>query len=45
MELEAAPLLGEHVAAVLSDWLGLPAEKTVELGRDGAIERSGRVAR
>jgi formyl-CoA transferase len=32
-----APLLGEHNAAVLGDWLGLSADELAKLRKDGII--------
>jgi formyl-CoA transferase len=36
-EVKPAPLLGEHTAAVLADWLGLDADAVAALRRDGII--------
>ncbi len=37
VELEAAPLLGEHTEAVLVEWLGLSAVEITQLKSNGAI--------
>ena len=37
VEVQAAPLLGEHTELVLKDWLNLPAGRLAELQREGAI--------
>ena len=36
-EIKSAPLLGEHTAAVLADWLGLDATAVATLRQDGII--------
>jgi crotonobetainyl-CoA:carnitine CoA-transferase CaiB-like acyl-CoA transferase len=36
-EVKPAPLLGEHTADVLADWLGLDADAVAGLRRDGII--------
>jgi crotonobetainyl-CoA:carnitine CoA-transferase CaiB-like acyl-CoA transferase len=36
-KVEPAPLLGEHTAEVLSDWLGLDAAAVAQLRRDGIV--------
>jgi crotonobetainyl-CoA:carnitine CoA-transferase CaiB-like acyl-CoA transferase len=36
-EVKSAPLLGEHTAEVLTDWLGLGADAVTDLRRDGII--------
>jgi formyl-CoA transferase len=36
-EVKSAPLLGEHTAEVLADWLGLDAEAVAGLRRDGIV--------
>ncbi len=36
-EVKAAPLLGEHTAEVLGDWLGLDADAVAGLHRDGVV--------
>jgi crotonobetainyl-CoA:carnitine CoA-transferase CaiB-like acyl-CoA transferase len=35
--ISAAPLLGEHTAAVLGNWLGLSGEEVATLKRDGIV--------
>ncbi len=37
VEVEAAPLLGEHTEMVLGEWLGLSAAETAQLKREGAV--------
>ena len=37
--VKPAPLLGEHTAEVLADWLGLDAAAVAELRRDGIVLR------
>src|SRR5258708_3519185 len=36
-EVKSAPLLGEHTAEVLADWLGLPAASGAALREDGIV--------
>ena len=36
-EVKSAPLLGEHTAAVLADWLGLDATAVATLRQDGIV--------
>jgi formyl-CoA transferase len=36
-KVTSAPLLGEHTAEVLADWLGLDAEAVAGLRRDGIV--------
>ena len=36
-EVKSAPLLGEHTAAVLADWLGLDATAVATLHQDGIV--------
>lgn len=36
-EIKPAPLLGEHTAEVLADWLGLDAAAVADLRRDGVV--------
>ena len=36
-EVKSAPLLGEHTAEVLADWLGLDAEAVAGLRADGIV--------
>jgi crotonobetainyl-CoA:carnitine CoA-transferase CaiB-like acyl-CoA transferase len=36
-EVKSAPLLGEHTAEVLADWLGLDADAVAGLRRDGIV--------
>src|SRR6266446_4617451 len=36
-EVRSAPLLGEHTAEVLADWLGLDAEAVAALRQDGIV--------
>src|SRR5882757_8203427 len=36
-EVKSAPLLGEHTAEVLSDWLGLDADAVAGLRQDGIV--------
>ena len=36
-EVKPAPLLGEHTAEVLADWLGLDADAVAGLRRDGIV--------
>jgi formyl-CoA transferase len=36
-EVKSAPLLGEHTAEVLADWLGLDAEAVAGLRKDGIV--------
>jgi len=36
-KVEPAPLLGEHTAEVLSDWLGLDAAAVAQLRQDGVV--------
>jgi len=36
-EVRPAPLLGEHTAEVLADWLGLDADAVTGLRRDGIV--------
>jgi crotonobetainyl-CoA:carnitine CoA-transferase CaiB-like acyl-CoA transferase len=36
-EVKSAPLLGEHTAELLTDWLGLDADAVADLRRDGII--------
>ena len=36
-EVKAAPLLGEHTAEVLADWLGFDADKVAGLRQDGIV--------
>jgi formyl-CoA transferase len=36
-EVKAAPLLGEHTAEVLADWLGLDSESVLALRREGVV--------
>ena len=36
-EVKSAPLLGEHTAEVLADWLGLDAAAVAELRQDGIV--------
>ena len=36
-KVEPAPLLGEHTAEVLSDWLGLDAAAVAQLRQDGIV--------
>jgi crotonobetainyl-CoA:carnitine CoA-transferase CaiB-like acyl-CoA transferase len=36
-KVEPAPLLGEHTAEVLSDWLDLDAAEGVRLKQDGIV--------
>ena len=36
-EVKAAPLLGEHTAEVLADWLGLDAAAVAELRQGGIV--------
>ena len=35
--LEPAPLLGEHIEAVLADWLGIGKDEVAELKADGTV--------
>jgi crotonobetainyl-CoA:carnitine CoA-transferase CaiB-like acyl-CoA transferase len=35
--VKSAPLLGEHTAEVLTDWLGLDAAAVAELRQDGIV--------
>ena len=35
--VKSAPLLGEHTAEVLADWLGLDADAVAGLRRDGIV--------
>ena len=36
-EVKSAPLLGEHTADVLADWLGLDAAAVASLREDGIV--------
>jgi crotonobetainyl-CoA:carnitine CoA-transferase CaiB-like acyl-CoA transferase len=36
-EVKSAPLLGEHTADVLADWLGLDADAVADLCLNGAV--------
>ena len=36
-EVKSAPLLGEHTAEVLADWLGLDAAAVAGLRQDGIV--------
>jgi crotonobetainyl-CoA:carnitine CoA-transferase CaiB-like acyl-CoA transferase len=36
-EVKSAPLLGEHTAEVLADWLGLDATAVADLRQDGIV--------
>jgi len=36
-EVKSAPLLGEHTADVLADWLGLEATAVATLRKDGIV--------
>jgi crotonobetainyl-CoA:carnitine CoA-transferase CaiB-like acyl-CoA transferase len=36
-EVKSAPLLGEHTAEVLADWLGLDAAAVADLRQDGIV--------
>ena len=36
-EVKSAPLLGEHTAEVLADWLGLDADAVAGLRQDGIV--------
>jgi hypothetical protein len=38
-EVKSAPLLGEHTAEVLADWLGLDAAAIAILRQDGIVRR------
>jgi crotonobetainyl-CoA:carnitine CoA-transferase CaiB-like acyl-CoA transferase len=36
-EVKSAPLLGEHTAEVLADWLGLDEAAVADLQKDGIV--------
>src|SRR5437764_14922628 len=39
--VKSAPVLGEHTAEVLADWLGLAAAAVARLRQDGIVSRAG----